>query len=157
MTQPPRKPIDFHDLEIMSRTIWGEARGETMRGRRAVACVIINRWKSGKWFNGIDTNNDGVESIAEVCQQAWQFSCWNKNDPNLPKLLAVALGDFVFGECVTIAKMVIEDSMTPRYAGRDPSLAATHYYVDGTAIPKWRAGKSPCAILGKHLFFNNVN
>ena len=152
-----RKPIDFHDLETVSRTIWGEARGETMRGRRAVACVIINRWKSGKWFNGTDANNDGVESIAEVCQQPWQFSCWNKNDPNLPKLLAVALGDFVFGECATIAKMVIEDSMTPRYAGRDPSRAATHYYVDGTAIPKWRGGKSPCAILGRHLFFNNVN
>lgn len=152
-----RKPIDFHDLEIMSRTIWGEARGETMRGRRAVACVIINRWKSGKWFNGTDANNDGVESIAEVCQQPWQFSCWNKNDPNLPKLLAVALGDFVFGECVTIAKMVIEDSMTPRYAGRDPSRAATHYYVDGTAIPKWHTDQKPCAIIGKHLFFNNIS
>ena len=152
----PRKPVDFHDLEILSRTIWGEARSETFRGRRAVACVIINRWQSGKWFNGIDTNNDGMESITEVCQQAWQFSCWNKNDPNLPKLLAVRIGDRVFDECINIAMMVIEDAGSPRWAGRDPSCGATHYYVDGSPVPKWHTGQKPSAIIGKHLFFANL-
>ena len=155
--QPPRKPIDFIDLEIMTRTIWGEARGETMQGRRAVGCVIINRWRSGKWFNGIDANNDGAESVAEVCQQPYQFSGWNKHDPNLPKLLAVRLGDKTFGECLVVANMVIEDSMDARYAGRDPSNGACHYYVSAGPAPKWSFGKKPCAIIGAHSFFNNIS
>lgn len=154
---PPRKPVDFHDLEILTRTIWGEARGETMRGQRAVACVIINRWRSGKWFNGIDTNNDGMESITEVCQQAWQFSSWNKNDPNLPKLLAARIGEKSFDDCLNVAIMTIEDSMSERWAGRDPSRGATHFYVAGSPRPRWHTTQTPCAIVGKHLFFDNID
>lgn len=157
MTQPPRRPIDFYDMEMMARTIWGEARSETLRGRMAVGCVIMNRWRSGKWFNGVDTNNDSFESISEVCQQAYQFSCWNKDDPNLPKLLAVRLGDKTFGECLVVANTVIENSMDARYAIRDLSRGATHYYVNGSPIPKWHTGQSPCAIIGRHLFFDNIS
>ena len=153
----PRKPADFNDLEILARTIWGEARSETLLGRRTVACVVINRWLSGKWFNGTDTNNDEFESIAEVCKQPWQFSCWNSNDKNLPKMMAVRIGDRLFDECINIAMMVIEDAGSLRRAGRDPSCGATHYYVDGSPVPKWHTGQKPCAIIGKHLFFANIN
>lgn len=152
----PRKRIDFDDLRVMSLTIWGEARGETIRGKQAVGCVIINRWLSGKWFNGVDTNNDGVESISEVCQQDWQFSCWNKSDANLKKMLAVQIGDVTYDECISIALKVIEDSKRQEYVGRDPSRGATHYYVQGSKKPKWHTNQKPCAIIGKHGFFNNI-
>ena len=154
------KHIDFHDLEIMSKTIFGEARGEMMTGRRAVGCVIMNRAIKGQAYveaYGKPHPLFGNGSLADACQRPYQFSCWNKNDPNLPKLLAVSLGNKTFGDCVTVAKMVIEDSMDAKYAGRDPSRGACHYYVDGSAIPKWREGKSPCAIIGRHIFFNNIS
>lgn len=153
----PRRPPDFYDLDIMSRTIWGESRSESAEGRRAVACVIINRWKSGKWFDGTDANKDGYESITEVCQQPWQFSSWNKNDPNLAKMLGLKLGDPVFGQCINIALKAIEDSFDTRYAGRDPSRAATHYYVHDSPRPKWHVDQKPCAIIGKHFFFTGIS
>ena len=41
-----------HDIDILARTIYGEARGEKTAGKKAVACVIMNRYKSKKWFAG---------------------------------------------------------------------------------------------------------
>ena len=61
-----------HDVDILARTIYGEARGETDEGKRAVGLCILNRYKSKKWFS--------ANTIAEVCQKPLQFSCWNKND-----------------------------------------------------------------------------
>lgn len=154
---PPRKPPTCDDLDILAKTIYGESRGELAIGREAVGCVVINRWQSGKWFNGTDTNNDGMESIAEVCRQPWQFSCWNENDPNLPQLLALNLYNSVFRDCIEVALHVIKNSNDARWAGRDESRGATHYHAAGIPTPKWAIGKTPVAIIGKHLFFNNIS
>ena len=40
------------DIEIMAKTIYGEARGEGEEGMEAVACVIMNRYNARKWFTG---------------------------------------------------------------------------------------------------------
>jgi len=63
-----------YDFEIMAKTIYGEARGESRQGQKAVACVIFNRFRSGKWF--------AAKTLAGVCLKPLQFSCWNKSDPN---------------------------------------------------------------------------
>ena len=39
------------DILALSQTIWGEARGEGDDGMTAVAHVVLNRWRSGKWFD----------------------------------------------------------------------------------------------------------
>ena len=39
------------DLEVLTRTIWGEARGELYGDRVAVANVIMNRLHAGKWYS----------------------------------------------------------------------------------------------------------
>lgn len=67
------------DIDILARTIYGEARGEKTIGKKAIACVVLNRYKSGKWFAG--------KTIAETCQKKYQFSCWNPTDPNRQKIL----------------------------------------------------------------------
>lgn len=153
----PRKPPTCDDLDILAKTIYGEARGEGDLGREAVGGTIINRWQSGKWFNGKDINNDGFESIAEVCQQPWQFSCWNENDPNRQKLLELNLYDNIFRDCLTTSLLVIANSADTQWAGRDKSNGATHYFADYIATPKWAVGKTPCAIIGHHRFFRNIN
>ena len=40
------------DVDILARTIYGEARGEGQEGMEAVACVVMNRYKDHKWYTG---------------------------------------------------------------------------------------------------------
>ena len=68
------------DRDILARTLWGEARGESLAGQIAVAWTIRNRVNDGKdksWWG---------EGYAGVCQKPYQFSCWNRNDPNFAYL-----------------------------------------------------------------------
>jgi hypothetical protein len=61
--------ITHDDVDTLARTIYGEARGENMLGKRAVAHVILNRVKANSWWG---------KTIAGVCRYKWQFSCWNR-------------------------------------------------------------------------------
>ena len=63
------------DLQILARTLFGEARGEGDEGLEAVACVIINRFNAKKWFTGYDVlNGKKIPSIAQTCLKKAQFS-----------------------------------------------------------------------------------
>lgn len=155
MIQPP----DFNDLKIMAQTIFGEARGETRRGRMAVGCVIMNRAVKAAEYTASKKRPHplfGNGSLTSACLRKYQFSCWNENDPNLAKLHAVRLGDSVFNECVAVALDVIANRLLETYAGRDPSCGALHYYVSGSPVPGWHQGERPSAMIGRHLFFNNI-
>ena len=63
-----------HDIDIMTKTLWMEARGEPDIGIQAVACVIYNRFKNKKWYSKIL----GVASLANVCLKEWQFRAGTK-------------------------------------------------------------------------------
>ena len=65
--------------DVVAMTILGEARGEGEAGMYAVACVIAQR--SIEW-----KRNGKSITPKQVCLRDWQFSCWNKNDPNRKKL-----------------------------------------------------------------------
>lgn len=138
-----------HDIDTLARTIWGEARGETFQGKVAVGWTIINRAKRGGWWG---------ENITEVCLKPRQYSCWNLDDPNRRKLLAVTPDDPVFAECLGIAALLVA-----RANGRtglpadflDPTVNSTHYCVS-TLSPYWAQGKSPVAKIGAHSFFNDI-
>lgn len=140
-----------HDLDILSRTIYGEARGESAEGKIAVGRTIINRWQSGKWFAG--------KTIAETCQKPWQFSCWNGNDPNRDKLLAVSPDKPSMVNC-TRAALAAESGDGP-----DWLEGCTHYHTkeppQGVPVtawpPKWAKGKTPAGQIGAHLFYRNLN
>src|SRR5690349_15270839 len=81
----------YHKLEtdVLARTLWGEARGEGETGMQAVASVVLNRvalaQERGKYWWG---NN-----IIQVCQKPYQFSCWNRSDPNFRQLQEVDSDD----------------------------------------------------------------
>lgn len=138
------------DVDILARTIYGEARGENLEGKEAVACVIMNRYRAGKWFTGyIITPNGKIPSIAETCLKASQFSCWNKNDPNYYKIIKINVNNPLFCECQRIAKKAIEGNLT------DFTNGALHYHTKQIK-PKWAKGKSPCYEVGNHLFYNDI-
>ena len=63
-----------NDRDILARTRWGEARGESLVGQIEVAWTIRNRVNHGNaksWWG---------EGYVGVCQKPYQFSCRNKND-----------------------------------------------------------------------------
>ena len=39
------------DVDIMARTLWGEARNQGKEGMEAVACVIMNRFNENIWYS----------------------------------------------------------------------------------------------------------
>ncbi len=128
-------------IDILARTIWGEARGESTDGKKAVASVILNRLKKPDRFGS---------TIEGVCQKPFQFSCWNDNDPNLPKLKVVDSSEAHFAECLSIAKEAVEGSLI------DSTLGADHYHTTGVS-PAWAQGKTSCKKIGDHLFYNNIS
>src|SRR3546814_2812197 len=94
--------VTAEDVDTLARTVFGEARGEPMPGKIAVAWCIRNRVE-------LDLHDDGKpdwwgEGYTAVCRKSWQFSCWNENDPNLPKLRSVTLDDPGFRDCMHAAR-----------------------------------------------------
>jgi N-acetylmuramoyl-L-alanine amidase len=125
------------DIDTMARTIWGEARGESLLGKVAVAHVILNRVKADTWYG---------KTITGVCRKPHQFSCWNIGDPNRVKLLAVDLGDDAFRDSMFVAIGSVKGWFP------DPTGGADHYCVK-TINPKWSVGKTPVKVIGNHKFF----
>lgn len=138
--QPPAPALEVpsEDVDIMARTLYGEARGESAEGKAGVGWVIRHRADRPAWPAG----------IAAVCQQPYQFSCWNPGDPNLEQLQSVTTENPIFAECVQIANQVISGAIP------DPTNGADHYYANYIAPPSWAQGETPVAQIGVHLFFN---
>jgi hypothetical protein len=141
-------PESLDDEQVLARTLWGEARGESHEGRVAVACVILNRVsraqahrksKGSRFWWG--------ETVNEVCLQPWQFSCWNGDDPNLPKMLAVGETDGAFCDCLAIARQALAGQLA------DITGGATHYINPKLANPDWAARVVETARIGRHVFF----
>ena len=126
--------------QVFARTLWGEARSEGTIGMAAVAAVIINRVQVGGWWG-----ND----IKQVCLQPYQFSCWNKSDPNLPKMRRLTSKDPDFIKALTIARLAEAGLL------KDPTNGATHYHTIWVS-PNWAKGKGVCFSRGSHLFYKNI-
>lgn len=132
--------IYFRALEVdtLARTIWGEARGEGSIGMQAVAAVIHNRLavskQKGKFWWG--------NSIIDICQKPYQFSCWNRDDPNYRKVLNIDKRDKIFAKALDIASTCMPD----------PTSGATHYHAAGI-YPFWTRYQKPTATIGRHIFY----
>ena len=138
--------VTERDRDILARTLWGEARGESLAGQIAVAWTIRNRVKDGNarsWWG---------EDYAGVCQKPYQFSCWNKNDPNYPYLSGAKPIPFrEFARAQIAADHVIAGTAP------DPTGGATHYYsITMPNAPKWTEGAMRTLRLGHHIFFAHV-
>ena len=139
MEAPPGASLSEQDRDILVRTLYGEARGETEAGQAAVVHVIRNRVLARK------------TSAAIECTRPWQFSCWNAGDPNLPKIVGLRPADpryVKLGEVVDRA-----------WRATDTVQGARHYYaVSMPAPPSWaRHPKARrVAAIGGHVFLADV-
>ncbi len=133
------------ETDVLARTLWGEARGEGMTGMQAVACVILNRADISKKLGGYWWGN----GVLQVCQKPYQFSCWNKDDPNYQKLLSVTEEDMHFATAKRVARRAMLGFL------KDETRGSTHYHAR-TVAPGWAKGKNPSAVIGRHLFYKLV-
>lgn len=140
---------DLHneiEIDILARTIWGEARSEGKTGMEAVANVVQNRVdvakaNGGKYWWGSD--------IISVCQKPYQFSCWNRSDPNYKRLIAVDERDIHFATCKRIAARAVIGCLI------DHTKGATHYHAD-YVDPYWAKGEKPLITISRHIFYRLV-
>lgn len=134
---------DSHDpTDVMARTLWGEARSCGGNGMRHVASVILNRASHECWW--------GI-SIVTVCRQPWQFSCWNPDDPNLPKLLAVTDANSDFRLALSIAQTAVTRQLPDLTYGAD-----SYYALSMKAPPYWAAKGVRTMVDGWHAFYRTV-
>lgn len=136
--------VSEYDIDTLARTIYGEAEPENHADAQAIAHVVMNRLRHPQQW---------PETIAEICMQPWQFSCWNVNDPNRKRIIAAA-GPW-FDRCKDYARKVTGGA-------EDQTRGATHYYATYVKAPKWARGHQPCYAVAhrnghEHLFFNDID
>lgn len=133
-----------HAIDVLARTLWGEARNEGTQGMEAVACVVLNRVlvaqksRGGHYWWGDD--------VVGVCLKPFQFSCWNANDPNRPKLIAVTDKNIHFATALRIARRAVHGVLA------DITGGATHYHTKDI-LPRWAEGEVPVCTIGHHIFY----
>lgn len=129
-----------YNQEIATATIAMEASGEGPDGMVAVAFVLLNRVRDGRWG----------DSLAAVCWAPEQFSGWNTFDNNRKRIAAMKNADPILQAAAA--------ALTKALTGYpDPTLGATHYYsVTMPAPPAWAATGRFLIQIGKHRFYDKV-
>jgi N-acetylmuramoyl-L-alanine amidase len=150
------------DIDIMARTLYGEARGPPMEGKVAVLNVILNRARIAaklKAERGAQNFSHmfGNGTISSACLRKWQFSCWNENDPNSKIIKTVKATNPHFAECIVLAKAAIAGLFV------DLTKGSTHYHANTMGFPRaWMENPNtdvppkPTVVIGGHSFYNNV-
>ena len=132
--------ITAPDIEVLARTVYGEARGESDLGKLAVAWVVVNRAKRAHI------------GLAAACLKSIHFSAWNNgrgNDANQLAMLTADLSDPVFARCMAAALQAAHGF------GKDPTDGARHYHAFGVS-PGWAEGRDYTTI-GGHRFYKGIS
>ena len=112
------------DLNLLSRLVYGEARGEPYTGQVAVAAVVLNRVEHSSFPN----------TIAGVIYQSGAFDVVSDGQINLtPNDTAIKAA---------------RDALN----GWDPSNGAIYYFNPSTATNKWIWSRPMTVTIGKHRF-----
>ena len=113
-----------NDLNLLSRLVYGEARGEPYTGQVAVAAVVLNRVKHSSFPN----------TIAGVIYQKGAFDVVSDGQINLTPN--------------DTAKKAAQDALN----GWDPTNGAIYYFNPSTATNKWIWSRPMTVTIGKHRF-----
>ena len=115
---------NLSDINLLSRIIYSESRGEPYAGQVAVGAVVLNRVKSSSFPN----------SIAGVIYQSGAFDAVSDGQINLTPN--------------STAKKAAQDALN----GWDPSYGAIYYFNPSTATNKWIWSRPMTVTIGKHRF-----
>lgn len=113
-----------NDLNLLSRVVYSESRGEPYSGQVAVAAVVLNRVKSSNFPN----------TVSGVVYQSGAFDAVSDGQINLSPNQT--------------AKNAAQDALN----GWDPSYGAIYYFNPATATNKWIWSRPATVTIGKHRF-----
>jgi N-acetylmuramoyl-L-alanine amidase len=135
-------PHKLDEVDVLTRTVYGEARGESQDGQAAVAWVIRNRAAKRRGYMGT--------TIRDVCLKPHQFSCWDSTDHNRNLLLTLDTDSETYKKIRKVVEQVSDGTRA------DNTQGSTHYH-NRSVNPSWVKGKTPVVIIGNHLFYNNID
>ena len=157
---PPVAEIDVDEMHCLAKNIYFEARGESLKGKIAVANVTMNRVddpnypnticgvvyqaKYSKWWQ---EHNGSLVPIRNQCQFSWY--CDGKSDT---LFLTNKNGDVIKGnmqawlDSINIAKDSIRGDVT------DITHGALWYHAD-FVNPYWRVHYKEVTKVGGHIFY----
>ena len=130
---------DSKERDYLIRTIAFEAADESDEGKAAVAHVILNRKRSGRWG----------DDIKDVVTRPWQFEPWMTRRTEMERL---SFDDRRYQDAARIADAVLTGQMS------DPTAGATHFLNPtvvwqrrGGSLPSWARGEGQP--IGRHTFY----
>jgi len=131
---------EWSDLELLAGTIYGEARGETTRGKQAVGLTIKTRATHPSWWGS---------GWRGVMLQKAQFTCWN--DHNAAAIVAgKEANNHAWQDCYRVAQQI--------YSGQvvdvGLSLSPTHYCAKSIR-PYWVKSLQFIETIGGHNFYHD--
>ena len=112
------------NLNLLSRLVYGEARGEPYSGQVAVAAVVLNRVSSSSFPN----------TVSGVIYQSGAFDAVSDGQINMTP--------------DSNARKAAQDAIN----GWDPSYGAIYYFNPSTATNKWIWSRPMTVTIGKHRF-----
>lgn len=123
---------DSRQIECLAQNIYREAGGESIKGKFAVASVVMNRAKSGKF----PTTPCSVihQRSSKGCQFSWVCSKSGKH-----------FNQALLNECRTIAKTVYFQKPA------DVTNGALYFHAKSVK-PKW-SKKKRSIVIGGHIFY----
>lgn len=112
------------DLNLLTRLVFGEARGEPYQGMVAVAATVLNRVADSRFPN----------TIAGVIYQSGAYTCVSDGQINLTPNEQ--------------SKKAAQDAIN----GWDPTYGCIYYFNPNTATSKWIWSRPQVLTIGKHIF-----
>ena len=113
-----------NDLNLLSKVVYSESRGEPYTGQVAVAAIVLNRVKSSSFPN----------TVAGVVYQRGAFDAVSDGQINLTP--------------DSTARKAAQDAMN----GWDPTYGCIYYFNPATATSKWIWSRPQVVRIGKHIF-----
>lgn len=113
-----------NDLNLLSKVVYSEARGEPYTGQVAVAAIVLNRVASSNFPN----------SVAGVVYQSGAFDAVSDGQINLTP--------------DATARKAAQDAIN----GWDPTYGCIYYFNPATATSKWIWSRPQVITIGKHIF-----
>jgi N-acetylmuramoyl-L-alanine amidase len=135
-------------IEVLSLTIYGEARGEPIEGQVAVGSVIRNR-------------TDRLTTYSTVCLKPKQFSCWNSDDVNYSILTDMAdkmingqtIPEIDYQQCLWVANGIYNRFIKDNTNGAKNYMTVAEFHSDSR--PRWaKIVLSNPIKVGRQVFFN---
>lgn len=125
---------------LLALATYREARSESRRGKKLVAQSVENRVNDSRW----------PDNYRDVILQPWQFSSFNKNDPQVnlfPPTHYDSTGNLqAWLVCWEVAGEVLDET-------EDISEGSNHYFANDIPAPDWADPDKLVTSEGVHEFY----